>query len=211
MLAFGFVRIHIFQPHGLIGPVARQLSTALAQVADRIVPAHFALLQQDIFTGVAVEKLATVVLVIQGLLRGGPDQRQLLLSVVGVDKLERMFRLLFDPARVPELEQAGFLFVESLTAVPWQAGLAGAGAWLLVVLMGATTYYSQRQMMASNPAAAEQPHMKIMLYVMPVMLTVFAVNFPIGVLLYWVTTNLWTIGQQWVMFRNVGQTREATT
>jgi YidC/Oxa1 family membrane protein insertase len=122
-----------------------------------------------------------------------------------------LFRLLYDEARVPELAAAGFLLIESLTSTPLQAGAAALGAWLLVVLMGATTYYSQRQMMANNPAAAEQPHMKIMLYVMPVMLTVFAVNFPIGVLLYWVTTNLWTIGQQWVMFRNIEHARPAPT
>jgi YidC/Oxa1 family membrane protein insertase len=122
-----------------------------------------------------------------------------------------LFRLLFDPQRVPELAEARFLFVDSLTSTPLEVGIAGVGAWVLVVLMGATTYYSQRQMMANNPAASEQPHMKIMLYVMPVMLTVFAVNFPVGVVIYWVTTNLWTIGQQWVMFRNVGQTRPAPT
>jgi YidC/Oxa1 family membrane protein insertase len=122
-----------------------------------------------------------------------------------------LFRLLYDEARVPELADAGFLLIESLTSTPLQAGAAALGAWLLVVLMGATTYYSQRQMMANNPAASEQPHMKIMLYVMPVMLTVFAVNFPIGVLLYWVTTNLWTIGQQWVMFRNIEHARPAPT
>jgi YidC/Oxa1 family membrane protein insertase len=120
-----------------------------------------------------------------------------------------LFRLLFDPARVPELADAQFLFVDSLTSTPIQVGVAGIGAWVLVVLMGATTYYSQRQMMANNPAASEQPHMKIMLYVMPVMLTVFAVNFPIGVVIYWVTTNLWTIAQQWFMFRNVEHTRAA--
>ncbi len=118
-----------------------------------------------------------------------------------------LFRLLFDEARVTELETARFFFVDGLTQTPWTllgAGFTGyAGAWVLVVLMGATTYFSQRQMMANNPAAADQPHMKIMLYVMPVMLTVFAVNFPIGVVLYWVTTNFWTMGQQWIMFRKV--------
>lgn len=114
-----------------------------------------------------------------------------------------LFRLLMDPGRVPQLAEAPFVLIESLTVTPMGGGLASLGAWLLVALMGATTYYSQRQMMASNPASGDQPHMRIMLYVMPVMLTVFALNFPVGVLLYWVTTNLWTIGQQWMMFRNI--------
>lgn len=120
-----------------------------------------------------------------------------------------LFRLLMDPERVPDLAGAPFLFVDSLTVTPMEGGVAAIGAWLLVVVMGATTYYSQRQMMASNPASAQTPQTKVMLYVMPVMLVVFAVNFPIGVLLYWVTTNVWTIGQQWVMFRKVEPTMNA--
>lgn len=114
-----------------------------------------------------------------------------------------LFRLLMDQQRVPELADAPFILIDSLTSTPMAAGIGSIGAWVLVVLMGATTYYSQRQMMANNPAMSDQPHMKIMLYVMPVMLTVFAINFPVGVLLYWVTTNFWTIGQQWMMFRNI--------
>lgn len=127
-----------------------------------------------------------------------------------------LFRLLFEEDRVTALANAPFLLIDDLTdsflgAFP-DAGVTGyGGALLLVMLMGATTFYSQRQMMASNPASSDQPHMKIMLYVMPVMLTVFAVNFPVGVVLYWVTTNLWTITQQWVMFRNVEQTKAAPT
>ena len=127
-----------------------------------------------------------------------------------------LFRLLFNPERVQELAGTGFFMIESLTSTPVSAytdyTIGGwAGAWVLVAFMGATTYLSQRQMMANNPAASEQPHMKIMLYVMPLMLTVFAVNFPIGVVLYWVTTNLWTMAQQWVMFRGVGQAKPAPT
>lgn len=114
-----------------------------------------------------------------------------------------LFRLLINPERVPELAEAPFILIESLTVTPLAGGMGSFGAWVLVALMGGTMYYSQRQMMANNPATADQPQMKIMLYVMPVMLTVFSVNFPVGVLLYWVTTNVWTIGQQWVMFRNI--------
>jgi YidC/Oxa1 family membrane protein insertase len=112
-----------------------------------------------------------------------------------------LFRLLVGEGRVPA--DASFLFIDRLTATPIEGGIASLGAWVLVIAMGATTYYSQLQMMKNNPASAEQPVMRIMLYVMPVMLTVFAVNFPVGVLLYWVTTNVWTIGQQWVMFRRI--------
>jgi YidC/Oxa1 family membrane protein insertase len=118
------------------------------------------------------------------------------------------------PPRVPEMADADFLLVSDLTTTAWSAGATELGAWVFVILMGVTTYVSQRQMMANNPATADNPQMKIMLYAMPVFLTVIAVNFPVGMVLYWVTTNLWTMGQQWFMFRNIeppGKTAEAKT
>ena len=42
---------------------------------------------------------------------------------------------------------------------------------------------------------------KILLYVFPLIFAVFGINFPIGVLLYWLTTNLWTMGQQFYVIR----------
>lgn len=78
---------------------------------------------------------------------------------------------------------------------------AGIGAWLLLALMGLTTWVSQRQLMASNPMLADQPQQRVMLYAMPAMLTVFGINIPAGVLIYWVTTNVWTMVQQRIMFR----------
>jgi YidC/Oxa1 family membrane protein insertase len=110
------------------------------------------------------------------------------------------------------LEQGRFLIIEDLTQVPNLASaLTEPGALLLVILMGASTFYSQKQMMASNPGAGDNPQQKILLYVMPVMLLFFAFNMPVGVLLYWVTTNVWTILQQFVMFRRVDPAAGAKT
>ena len=111
-----------------------------------------------------------------------------------------LFRLLSSESIVPQLNTAKF-YVMDLASRPSEAGFA---AYVLIALMGLTTFYSQKQMMASNPQTAEMPQQKVMLYAMPVMLTVFAINLQIGVLLYWVTTNVWTMAQQWVMFRNLG-------
>ncbi|ROP34715.1 membrane protein insertase YidC [Pseudokineococcus lusitanus] len=79
---------------------------------------------------------------------------------------------------------------------------------LLIVLMSATTFTTQRQLMmknmpasmADNPMAQQQ---KILLYVLPLVFAVTGVNFPIGVLLYWLTTNLWSMGQQFYVIRNM--------
>ena len=80
-------------------------------------------------------------------------------------------------------------------------------AGLLVVLMTVTTFTTQRQLMRKNmPASAltgqYAQQQKILLYVLPVVFAVGGIAFPIGVLLYWSTSNLWTMGQQFYVIRN---------
>src|SRR4051794_28816807 len=78
-------------------------------------------------------------------------------------------------------------------------------AAIMIVLMGLTTFWTQRQMMARAGAAVDkqqQQVQRIMLYVLPFSFAIFGFQFPIGVLLYWLTTNLWSMGQQaWVIKR----------
>ncbi len=98
-----------------------------------------------------------------------------------------------------------------LGALVNQVGWPG---WLLIVLMSATMFWSQRQMMARNAGQVEgtaQQQQKIMMYVMPVFLAFVSFNFPLGVLLYWVTTNLWQMGQQAVILREVKHDVEEAT
>ena len=52
---------------------------------------------------------------------------------------------------------------------------------------------------ASNNMMLQQQ--KIMLYVFPVIFAISGVNFPVGVLIYWSTTNLWTFGQQFYVIK----------
>ena len=80
-------------------------------------------------------------------------------------------------------------------------------AAVLVVAMCATQFTTQRQLMAKNmPAEALQgpyaQQQKILLYVLPFVFAVSGVIFPLGVLFYWVTSNLWTMGQQFYIIRN---------
>ena len=80
-------------------------------------------------------------------------------------------------------------------------------AILLIIFMSATTFTTQRQLMVkgmpkmdpSNNMMLQQQ--KIMLYLFPVIFAVTGVNFPIGVLIYWSTTNLWTWGQQYYVIK----------
>ena len=77
-------------------------------------------------------------------------------------------------------------------------------AVILIILMSATSFLTQRQLLLKN-TASDNPiaqQMKIMMYIFPVMFAVGGLNFPIGVLIYWFTTNLWTMGQQFWVIRN---------
>jgi YidC/Oxa1 family membrane protein insertase len=80
---------------------------------------------------------------------------------------------------------------------------------VLIVLMSATTFITQRQLMTKNMPAGSMdgnPFMqqqKILLYVFPLIFAVSGVNFPVGVLLYWLTTNLWSMGQQFYVIRRM--------
>ena len=77
----------------------------------------------------------------------------------------------------------------------------------LIIFMSATTFTTQRQLMtkgmpkmdASNNMMLQQQ--KIMLYVFPIIFAISGVNFPVGVLIYWSTTNLWTLGQQFYVIK----------
>ena len=80
-------------------------------------------------------------------------------------------------------------------------------AAILVLSMTATTFLTQRQLMSKNmpkDALSGQyaQQQKMLLYVLPVVFAVGGIAFPIGVLLYWTTSNLWTMGQQFYVIRN---------
>jgi YidC/Oxa1 family membrane protein insertase len=75
---------------------------------------------------------------------------------------------------------------------------------VLIALMTATTFITQRQLLVKN-VAADNPmvrQQKILMYVFPVIFAVTGINFPIGVLIYWFTTNVWSMGQQFYVIRN---------
>ncbi|MEU9554502.1 membrane protein insertase YidC [Streptomyces fumanus] len=77
---------------------------------------------------------------------------------------------------------------------------------IMIVLMSASQFFTQRQLMTKNvDTTVKTPFMqqqKMLMYVFPVMFAVFGINFPVGVLVYWLTTNVWTMGQQMYVIRN---------
>jgi len=90
---------------------------------------------------------------------------------------------------------SGDLNVKILTAV-------------LIVLMSLSTFTTQRQLMRKNmpDTALDNPFMKqqkVILYLMPIFFAISGINFPIGVLLYWLTTNIWSMCQQFYVIRRM--------
>ncbi len=86
---------------------------------------------------------------------------------------------------------------------------------LTVVVSAATTFMTVRQSMKrgmtpqvdpNNPMASSQ---KMMQYIVPVF-ALSGLYWQYGLVLYWVTTNLWTLGQQWVLFRRFPPPATAT-
>jgi YidC/Oxa1 family membrane protein insertase len=78
-------------------------------------------------------------------------------------------------------------------------------AFVLIVIMCFTTFFTQKQIMArSGPVEGQAATVqKLLLYGMPMSLFVSGFFFPIGVLLYWFTNNLWTLGQQFFILRKL--------
>jgi len=76
----------------------------------------------------------------------------------------------------------------------------------MVLVMAGSQFIAQRQLMLKNlsPDAANNPFMqqqKILLYILPLVMGVSGFFFPVGVLLYWLVSNFWTIGQQMYVIR----------
>ena len=79
---------------------------------------------------------------------------------------------------------------------------------VLVILMIASQFFTQLQIISKNlspEAKTGQAYQmqKIMLYVLPLAFIFSGVFFPLGVVVYWFVSNLWTMGQQFVVIRNM--------
>src|SRR5512132_4177793 len=113
----------------------------------------------------------------------------------------------------PQIDgQANILWGKTFFGIPlqqhwlalpgWDKIFSAAGVTILILTttMSLTTYISQRQLM-SKQTAAVNPQQQTIMRIMPLMFFVFAVNVPLAVIIYWVTTNFWSVGQQWMLLR----------
>lgn len=77
---------------------------------------------------------------------------------------------------------------------------------VMILLMVATQFLTQRQLILKNQSTTQPNPMvqqqKLMMYFFPLFMLVIGINFPTGLLLYMLTTNVWTMGQQFYVIRN---------
>jgi YidC/Oxa1 family membrane protein insertase len=78
--------------------------------------------------------------------------------------------------------------------IPLDAKATGAALVILVALYFLTMVGS-----TSIMAASAEGSQRLMMYALPVFFTPIIIGFPAGLVIYWITTNLWTMGQQWVV------------
>lgn len=81
-------------------------------------------------------------------------------------------------------------------------------AGVMVVLMTITQFITQKQIMSKNISKAmkESPTYKqqqVLLYILPLVFLFSGFAFPLGVMMYWLVSNFWTMGQQFVVIRNM--------
>ncbi|HWL59654.1 MAG TPA: membrane protein insertase YidC [Microbacteriaceae bacterium] len=81
-------------------------------------------------------------------------------------------------------------------------------AILMIVVMTGAQFITQLQIMAKNqtPEMKSSPMYKqqrILLYILPLVFVFTSFYFPLGVMFYWVASNLWTVGQQFFVIRNM--------
>lgn len=129
----------------------------------------------------------------------------------GVSRGNPVGTFLIDRPHLIESMQQATIFGAQISETFWPVtdgfGAVQTVAVILIITMTATMFLSQRQLMGKNmpPEAmtgqfAQQQ--KMMLYLFPLIFAIGGVNFPIGLLIYWTVTNLWSMAQQFYVIRN---------
>lgn len=96
-----------------------------------------------------------------------------------------------------ELRQASFISYLPFTDIVWLADLSLKDPlYITPIVMGATMFLQQK----ITPAPGDPTQAKIMMF-MPVIFTVMFINFPSGLVVYWLVNSIISIGQQWWQLR----------
>ena len=124
---------------------------------------------------------------------------------VGVGPLNAALSHSLDGARLfglaPLNESFSQARVNGDVAVMWIAGV-------MVALMVASQFITQLQIMSKNISAETKAspqfrQQRVLMYFLPFIFLFSGYAFPLGVMFYWLTTNIWTMGQQFIVIRSM--------
>lgn len=81
-------------------------------------------------------------------------------------------------------------------------------AAVMILVMSTTQFITQRQILSKNqnPDTMSTQYMqtqRIMLILFPIIFAISGISFPLGVMFYWLASNFWTMGQQFIVIRNM--------
>lgn len=96
--------------------------------------------------------------------------------------------------------EASFLFINDLTA-------KAHGPELIALLV---LYVGTQLISGLVMSVTADKNQRIMMFVLPFIFVPFVISFPAGLVLYWITTNIWTIGQQYTIQRLIPAPQIAT-
>ncbi|MFZ4079521.1 MAG: membrane protein insertase YidC [Microbacteriaceae bacterium] len=128
-------------------------------------------------------------------------------GAAGVGPLNSQLAASFADANVFGVAPLHASFQSALEENPvnWTVMLIAAG---MVILMTASQFITQLQIMSKNmseetKASPQFRQQRILLYILPLVFAVSGFAFPLGVMTYWLVSNFWTMGQQFVVIRNM--------
>ena len=84
----------------------------------------------------------------------------------------------------------GFLFVENLTEKATGTEL------VILIILFVGTQLGAGLVMSSR---VQERNQRILMFALPLVFAPFVATFPAGLAVYWISTNVWTLGQQWIV------------
>lgn len=96
--------------------------------------------------------------------------------------------------------EASFLFISDLTA-------KATGGELIALLV---LYVGTQLVSGLVMSITADKNQRMIMFVLPFIFVPFIISFPAGLVLYWITTNVWTIGQQYAIQRIIPPPQVAT-
>jgi YidC/Oxa1 family membrane protein insertase len=107
-------------------------------------------------------------------------------------------KLFEDLANSNEMSSVGVDLARSASSVLGADGITGALPYLLIVLIvGLTGWFQHRMIRSRNTGAVANPTQEMVMKIMPFFLPVFSFSLPAAIVIYFLVSNLYRIGQQW--------------